>query len=143
MNMESHIKIVAVCHIILGVLGIMFSLLFLVLMGGATLIVGMANGMNDSALPMSVIAIVGLIFSGYIFLSSIPGVIAGIGLLKYAGWARILTIIISILYIPVHFPFGTLLGIYSLWVLFSSESSILFERARRGEPVSANEKAVE
>jgi len=58
---------------------------------------------------------------------SIPGIIAGIGLLSYQPWARILTIVLSILDL-VSVPFGTALGIYGLWVLFSADGVRLFEQ---------------
>lgn len=47
---------------------------------------------------------------------------AGIGLLQYKEWARILTIIMSI-FMLIAIPFGTALGIYALWVLLSDEGS--------------------
>jgi hypothetical protein len=58
---------------------------------------------------------------------SIPAIIAGIGLMKYQSWARILTIVLSILDL-VSIPFGTALGIYGLWVLFTAEGARLFEQ---------------
>jgi hypothetical protein len=58
---------------------------------------------------------------------SIPGLIAGYGLLKYYEWARILTIVIAVLEL-IRFPLGTILGVYSLWVLFSAEGSALFKQ---------------
>jgi hypothetical protein len=52
--------------------------------------------------------------------------IGGYGLLKYWNWARILVIVIAILNL-FNFPFGTALGVYSLWVLFKPEVVRLFE----------------
>ena len=51
-------------------------------------------------------------------------------LLGYKEWARILTIILSCLHI-LNIPFGTALGVYGLWVLFSPESVAIFERRAR------------
>ena len=56
---------------------------------------------------------------------SIPGIVAGFGLLKRKPWARILTIVLSVLNL-INIPFGTALGIYGLWVLFSQETAQLF-----------------
>jgi len=47
---------------------------------------------------------------------------AGIGLLKYREWARILTVIFAA-FMLIGFPFGTALGIYAFWVLLSTEGS--------------------
>jgi len=47
---------------------------------------------------------------------------AGIGLLKYRDWARVLTLILAG-FMLVAFPFGTALGIYAFWVLLSTDGS--------------------
>ena len=48
----------------------------------------------------------------------IAGVFAGIGLLQRAGWSRVLTLVVACTSL-LSFPFGTGIGIYSLWVLLS------------------------
>jgi ABC-type Fe3+ transport system permease subunit len=60
---------------------------------------------------------------------SIPGIVAGIGLLYYKPWARILTIVLCALGL-LNFPLGTGLGVYGLWVLLSPETTRLFEGRR-------------
>ena len=57
---------------------------------------------------------------------ALPLIIAGVGLLSFKPWARILAIIISILNL-LQFPFGTALGFYGIWVLFSRDGQALFE----------------
>ncbi len=126
--METHLKLCAVLHIIIGSLGMITFFLVLLLMGGLNIFLGMFSSVPDASLQITLVTVVGLILSAYIFLSSIPGLVAGIGLLKHANWARILTIIVSILYIPFHFPLGTILGIYSLWVMFTPESMEWFQK---------------
>jgi len=49
------------------------------------------------------------------------GFIAGWGLLQREPWARMLTIVIAFLAL-FHIPFGTALGIYTLWVLLPAGS---------------------
>ena len=49
------------------------------------------------------------------------GFFAGWGLLRREPWARMLTIVLSFLAL-FNIPFGTALGIYSLWVLLPAES---------------------
>jgi len=60
----------------------------------------------------------------------LPGIIAypvaGYGLLKYKSWARILAMILAILNL-VLFPIGTVIGIYTLWVMSKGETKALFE----------------
>jgi hypothetical protein len=49
---------------------------------------------------------------------AILGLIAGVGLLTCASWARILAVVLGCINL-IHIPFGTALGIYTLWVLLS------------------------
>jgi type IV secretory pathway VirB2 component (pilin) len=74
--------------------------------------------------PAHLHGILGPILGGIGFVVSavaIAGVIAGWGLLTHQSWARVLTIIVGIISL-IHFPLGTALGIYTLWVLFPPES---------------------
>jgi len=78
---------------------------------------------------MPILGIIGCLIFVFVMLVSIPGLIAGVGLLKLRPWARILGIVISAVNI-LNFPFGTALGVYGLWVLLSTETIALFEGAR-------------
>jgi hypothetical protein len=46
------------------------------------------------------------------------GIMAGVGLLQRQSWARVLAIVLGIIGL-FSVPFGTALGIYTLWVLLS------------------------
>jgi len=63
------------------------------------------------------------------------GFLAGWGLLRREPWARMLTIVLSFLAL-FHFPLGTALGIYSLWVLLSTQSEREYEEAIRSARVA-------
>jgi zinc ribbon protein len=52
---------------------------------------------------------------------SILGLVTGWGLLQREPWARTLAIVMACLNM-VHMPFGTALGIYTLWVLLPAAS---------------------
>jgi hypothetical protein len=56
----------------------------------------------------------------------IPQISGGVGLLKKKPWGRTLILIVSVLGL-VFFPFGTALGIYSIYVLTHQETIKLFE----------------
>lgn len=56
-----------------------------------------------------------------ILLKAACGFAAGWGLLNRESWARVLTIVLSFLAL-FNIPFGTMLGIYGLWVLLPAES---------------------
>lgn len=55
------------------------------------------------------------------------GIAAGIGLMQRAPWARIFTLVIGFICLP-SFPFGTALGIYTIWVLLSAGAGQEYER---------------
>ncbi len=49
------------------------------------------------------------------------GFVAGWGLLKREPWARVVTLVLAFISL-INFPFGTALGVYSLWVLLPGQS---------------------
>ncbi len=65
---------------------------------------------------------------GMVIVVAIPGVIAGIGLLRLAAWSRILAIVVSILDILSLNPLFIALGVYGLVILLSQESIALFQQ---------------
>ncbi len=68
---------------------------------------------------------------GTLFLAGgILGVIAGWGLLDRQPWARMLAIVLGFLNL-IHIPFGTALGIYTLWVLLPAQSEQEYRRVAR------------
>ena len=121
--MHTHVKVLAVLHIIFGVLGALFGLGLMALLG----VIGVAGAASDPdawvALP--ILGFTGAALGVFMLAISLPGVIAGIGLLKFRPWARILTILLSALNL-INFPFGTILGVYGLWVMLSDEGTRLF-----------------
>jgi hypothetical protein len=58
------------------------------------------------------------------------GFLVGWGLLQREPWARSLTIILAFLAL-FNVPFGTALGIYTLWVLLPAESDVEYEKEMR------------
>ena len=72
-----------------------------------------------------ILGFTGVTLGTFILLLSLPGIIAGVGLLKFRPWARIITIVLSALNL-MNIPFGTILGVYGLWVMLSDDGSRLF-----------------
>jgi hypothetical protein len=122
--MVTHVKVLAVLHIVLGALGVFSAVVLALIIGGAAGIVGF-SGEPEAHVAIPIIGITGTALILFVLVRSIPGILVGIGLLKYRPWARIGGIVLSILDL-IWLPFGTIVGIYGLWVLFSSESERLF-----------------
>jgi hypothetical protein len=127
-SMQTHVKVLGVLHIVFGILGILIGLGVMTLFGGLASIVQM-EGDPDAATAVPILGAIGGVVLVVLLVLSIPGIIAGAGLLSFKPWARILMIVISILDL-VNFPFGTALGIYGLWVLLTADGARLFEPQR-------------
>ena len=117
--METHVRVIGWLYIIMGVVSIGLVLLAGLFLG----VIGVASGDDEAAVWM---VIFGVFFGCCGLVLSVPGIIAGFGLLKFRNWARILTIILSMLNL-ISFPLGTALGIYGLVILFNEEAQELFE----------------
>ena len=122
--METHVKVLAVLQIVFGAMGLLLAVLLVFVFGGAAGIVG-ANADPDARIAVPIIGITGIALVGFLTLTSLPSVIVGVGLLKRAAWARIAGIVISIVSLML-IPFGTIVGVYGLWVLFSKDTERLF-----------------
>lgn len=118
--MEKHINIVGILHIIMGALGILTGFLIYT-------ILHLIGDFSDDAQANMVLSIVANVLAAIMIICSIPGIIGGIGVMKRKPWGRILIMIISILNL-VNFPFGTALGVYSIWALVQPEITAEFER---------------
>jgi hypothetical protein len=122
--MDTHVKVLGALQIAFGACGLMLAVLMVFVFGGAAGIVG-ASGDPDASIAVPIIGLTGMALVGFLTVTSLPGVVVGIGLLKRRPWARIGGIVISVL-VLVMIPFGTIVGIYGLWVLFSKDAERLF-----------------
>ena len=126
--METHVKILAVLKIVFGSLTAIAGLVLFALFGGLAGLVGAtAHHQREALVAIPILGGIGAILLVILLALAIPGIVAGIGLLYFKPWARILTIVLCALSL-LNFPFGTALGVYGLWVLLSSETASLFER---------------
>ena len=122
---ETHVKIVAWLHIVLSVLGLLVTALVLLVFVG----IGLLLAASDETAAMGIFAVIATVIGGFLFLVSVPGLIGGIGLLQRQNWARILVLILSVLQL-FNVPFGTAIGVYSLWTLTREETQALFGETR-------------
>lgn len=66
-----------------------------------------------------------LIFTSVVIMVNIIGIAGGYGILRERRWAWRAVIVVSIIELIV-FPVGTILGIYSLWILFNKRVKEVF-----------------
>lgn len=126
--METHVRIAGYLNFGLGVLGIVACLATLILFrgfSGVLLINARAGGSTtttDGFLTMCAM--------GYLVVMAIPLIGIGYGLIHYQEWARELGLIVSI-FTLIHVPLGTVIGIYTMWVVTSFETEPLFKNPPR------------
>jgi hypothetical protein len=122
--MEQHITILGVLHIAYGALGVLIAMIvFIAVVGG-----GMLSGDADA---IAITSLVGTTVATFLFLPCLPGLIGGIGVLKQRQWARITLLVVGFINLLIV-PFGTILGIYTIWVLMNIEVKELFDRGAAG-----------
>ena len=122
--METHAKVLGILNIVCGVIGLFGALFMLLVFGGAAGAVGV-SGDPDAAIALPIIGLTGAALVFVILAVSVPEIIIGYGVYRLRPWARLAGIVLSILSLLV-FPFGTALGVYGLWVLFSKDGARLF-----------------
>ena len=122
--MTTHVKVLGVLFIALSALGICAALFVGLAFGTASGVVA-ANADADAAVALPIIGLAGTALTVFLLAVSLPGLIAGIGLLNFKPWARIVAIVLSAINL-INIPFGTIMGIYGLWVLLNKETEGLF-----------------
>jgi hypothetical protein len=74
---------------------------------------------------MTILGIVGTSVGMFLAALSVPGIAAGLGLLKRKSWGRFLAMVVGVLGM-LNVPLGTLIGIYALWVLMQNSAAEYF-----------------
>lgn len=119
--MERHFTILGALYLALSAMS---------LMAGIIVFVGVAGGglLSGDVEAIAITGMVGGLVGGFLMLTSLPGLILGVGLLGMRPWSRPFGVVMSILHL-LHVPFGTILGVYGLVVLLKPEATtFLLER---------------
>lgn len=125
--MQKNINIVAALQIGLSIFNLLIAFLIFTVLKVVGGFVDDANGSTILSLIADILAIVFIIIS-------LPGILAGMGLYKRKEWARILTIILSVIEL-FSFPFGTAIGIFSIWALIQPETIAAFNDSNSAEQI--------
>jgi hypothetical protein len=122
--METHLRLIGYLNIALGILGLVAVVITLILFKGPSGVLLINARVGGSTTTSEGFAVACILF--FLFVMAGPLIAVGYGLLQYQEWARDMGMILAIVTL-VHIPFGTFLGIYSLWVLTSFEVEPLFK----------------
>jgi hypothetical protein len=120
-KMQKHVTVVGSVQIGFSVLG---------LIGAVAILVALtfAKGMTEyDDVAQKVLGFLAISLPLLIGTLATIGLIGGIGLLVYKQWARYLVIVVSALDCVI-IPFGTVKGIYSIWVLIQDDTIKLFNK---------------
>lgn len=121
-SMEKHINLLGWLYVGLNAFMLVLALFVYLFMMG----VGVLSGDLEA---LGIMALLGS-FTGFIMVvTSVPGIIAGLGLIKQKPWAKVLAIIVAGLNI-MNFPYGTAMSVYTIWVLTQPEVNELFVPVR-------------
>jgi len=122
-RMKKHVSVVGAIHIGIGILGLIGALLLFLLMDFAK------GFIPQEDIPDAIMKLISIILASIPVLIAVVSVlrlVGGIGLLSQQMWARYVVIIVAIIGL-MSVPIGTLIGVYSLWVLMQTETMKLFE----------------
>jgi len=120
-RMKKHVSVVGFIQIGFSVLG---------LMGAVAIFVALtfARGFTENDdVAQTVLRFLSISLPLLVGSMSSLGLVGGIGLLVYKPWARYIVMVVSALGC-LNIPFGTLKGVYSLWVLVQDDTIKLFTK---------------
>jgi zinc-ribbon domain len=120
-RLQRHLRTLGILWIVVGVLWVIPSLVLMGISHAPHLMMG-DEMFTHAFMPqmMFVLGVVSLVIAA-------GGVLVGWGLMNHEHWARMTAIVLGIL-VLFHPPFGTALGIYTLWVLLPAESAAEYDR---------------
>ncbi len=120
--MQKHIQLLGVIYIAYHAIGLLFAWLI----WGVLSSIGLMSGDPQAA---AIMTLIGTVVAGLLLILSVPGVVGGVGILKGWWWSRYLVLVLG-LFNLLHVPLGTILGVYTFWVLMQDESVAFFEAER-------------
>ena len=121
-RLETHLTVIGVLFLVSGGMGILMGIFLFFMLAG----IGAGVGEPEA---FAVLGSMGFLIGALIILFAIPSIVGGIGLIQRRSWSRILGIVLGGLHL-LSIPFGTALGIYTLWALTRPEAAhILAPRA--------------
>jgi len=124
--MVTHVKVIAAIYLVFGALGLVGALFSSVLFGVLATVAG-TSGNPDGPIGGAVLGLTGAALTSILLAFAIPSIVCAWGLWTFRNWARILGIVLAIVGL-VHFPLGTIFGVYALFILFQRDTETLFVR---------------
>ena len=118
LHMDTHVPVLGWLYVISSIFLFIFGVLLLVFLIG----IGVAIGGGDL---IRIMGILSAFLGGVFTVLSLPGILAGIGLIRRKTWGRVLALVLGFLSL-LNFPFGTVIGVYALYVLLQEGTAEYF-----------------
>ena len=125
--MRLHLNILAALHLLLSLFGLLVACLILVSTVAAGAFLGMQSTPDVPGWTGMLVGGVGTIVAIVFGVLALPGIALAYGLYKRRPWARPLGFLLGILNL-IHFPFGTIVGAYTIWAMMQSETVMLLDQ---------------
>ena len=130
--MDKHVTLVGILNIVYRSVVILGAgLLFALAVGFGPLFDALVRtgSIRPDEVPVELLDIIPVILSviaGLMVIVSVVGIIGAVGVLKKREWGRIVLLVVSFFSLA-RIPLGTVLGIYSIWVLLNQKTIRLFD----------------
>ena len=129
--MKKHVELLAILHITLGSLALVIGVVIAAILMGTGVIASLTTSGADQKSVMFILSIVAVGIALFGILVGGPLLIAGLGLMHYKSWARSLALIFAFIDV-INIPFGTIVSVYTFWVLLKDETISLFCKPIKG-----------
>jgi hypothetical protein len=115
-RVQGHVRLLALFWLAFSAFNTVGAVILYVLAN--TLFARMNETGNAPAFLRPLLSVVAIL----LFAKAAIGFIAGWGLLQHEKWARVLALVLAFVSLFTNIPFGTALGVYTMWVLLSADS---------------------
>jgi hypothetical protein len=125
--MEKHITLVGILNIVYNFFALIGACVFFAIAIGFRYFLELLSRYHHdgmSEIPPEIMDMIPIILTAIgilILVFSIIGIIGAIGVMKRKEWGRIMMLVISFFNL-IHIPLGTVLGVYSIWVLLNDDT---------------------
>jgi hypothetical protein len=133
--MEKHITLVGILNIVYRSLAIIAALVLFGIAYGFGYLMRFISHFDHNEMQevppevFGIVQIVLTIIGILILIFAVAGIVGSVGVLKKQEWGRITLLIVSFFSL-LSIPLGTILGVYSIWVLLNDETIRLFNPER-------------
>jgi hypothetical protein len=122
--MDRHVRVLAALYIAGGIAGLITGCMLLLKIGAISkFLLALMSTQLIMSVPFAAMYLNALGWLHVVL--AVPAIISGWGLRRYDEWARMMGMVVALAGM-LSFPFGTIAGVYGIWVLLAPESEYLF-----------------